>query len=80
MINEFKYGQTWKIWPSPLSLSLYSTLNSFTSVTKKKITTNVTTRWPERWVSQTYQVEINDNTILDVFLVSEDQIEHLKRN
>ena len=24
MINEFKYGQTWKIWPSPLSLSLYS--------------------------------------------------------
>ena len=25
MINEFKYRQTWKIWPSPLSLSLYST-------------------------------------------------------
>ena len=25
MINEFKYGQTWKMWPSPLSLSLYST-------------------------------------------------------
>ena len=25
MINEFKYGQTWKIWPSTLSLSLYST-------------------------------------------------------
>ena len=25
MINEFKYGQTWNIWPSPLSLSLYST-------------------------------------------------------
>ena len=25
MINEFKYGQTWKIWSSPLSLSLYST-------------------------------------------------------
>ena len=24
MINEFKYGQIWKIWPSPLSLSLYS--------------------------------------------------------
>ena len=21
----FKYGQTWKLWPSPLSLSLYST-------------------------------------------------------
>ena len=29
MINEFKYGQTWKIWPSPLSLSLYSTFNYF---------------------------------------------------
>ena len=25
MINEFEYGQTWKIWSSPLSLSLYST-------------------------------------------------------
>ena len=25
MINEFKYGQTWKIWSSPLSVSLYST-------------------------------------------------------
>ena len=25
MINEFKYDQSWKIWPSPLSLSLYST-------------------------------------------------------
>ena len=25
MINEFKYGQTWKVWSSPLSLSLNST-------------------------------------------------------
>ena len=25
MINEFKYGQTWKIWPPPLSLAFYST-------------------------------------------------------
>ena len=25
MINEFRYGQTLKICPSPLSLSLYST-------------------------------------------------------
>ena len=25
MINEFKYDQTWTIWPFPLSLSLYST-------------------------------------------------------
>ena len=24
MINKFKYVQTWKIWPSPLSLSLYN--------------------------------------------------------
>ena len=27
MSNEFKYGQMWKIWPSLLSLSLYSTFN-----------------------------------------------------
>ena len=25
MIKELRYGQTWKIWPSPLSVSLYST-------------------------------------------------------
>ena len=32
MINEFKYGQTWKIWSSPLSLSLYNPFKSeFTS-------------------------------------------------
>ena len=24
MVNEFKYGQTSKIWPSPTSLSLYN--------------------------------------------------------
>ena len=24
MINEFKYGQTWKIWSSLLGLSLYN--------------------------------------------------------
>ena len=28
IINEFKYGQTWKIWPFPLSLSLYSTFKN----------------------------------------------------
>ena len=28
MINEFRYGQIWKICPSPLSLSLYSTFKS----------------------------------------------------
>ena len=27
MINEFKYGQTWKLWPSSLSSSPYSTFN-----------------------------------------------------
>ena len=27
MINKFRYGQIWKIWPSPISLSLYSTFN-----------------------------------------------------
>ena len=34
MINEFKYGQTWKIWPSPLSLSLY---NLFKEYMHKKV-------------------------------------------
>ena len=29
MTNEFKYGQTWNIWPSPLSLSLYSNFKCF---------------------------------------------------
>ena len=29
MTNEFKYGQTWKIWPSPLSLSLYNPFKMF---------------------------------------------------
>ena len=29
MINKFKYGQTWKIWPSPLILSLYSTFKGW---------------------------------------------------
>ena len=28
MINELKYGQTWKIWPSPLGLSLYKTFKT----------------------------------------------------
>ena len=32
IIKEFKYGQTWKIWPSPLSLSLYSTFKPFSWV------------------------------------------------
>ena len=27
MINEFKYGKTWKTWSSSLSLLLYSTFN-----------------------------------------------------
>ena len=29
MINEFRYGQAWKNWPSPLSLSLYNTSNAW---------------------------------------------------
>ena len=32
MINEFKYGQTRKICPSPLSLSLYNPFNGGSSV------------------------------------------------
>ena len=34
----------------------------------------------EGWVIQTYQVENNDSTILDVFLVSQDKIEHCRRS
>ena len=30
MINELRYGQTWKVWPSPFSLSLYSTFKTCT--------------------------------------------------
>ena len=29
MINEIKYGQTWTIWPPPLTLSPYSTFKNF---------------------------------------------------
>ena len=47
---------------------------------KKKISSNVITRWLDEWVIQTHQVENNDNTIFDVILVSEDQIEHLRRS
>ena len=32
MISEFKYGQTWKILPSPLSLSLCSTFKALSRV------------------------------------------------
>ena len=35
MINEFNYGQTWKIWPSPLTLSLYSTFKSYCYLTSR---------------------------------------------
>ena len=31
MINEFKYGQAWNIWPSPLGLLLYNPFKSFGS-------------------------------------------------
>ena len=32
MINEFRYGQTWTTWPSPLSLSLYNPFNPFATL------------------------------------------------
>ena len=35
MINEFRYGQTWKIWLSPLSLSLYRTFKCKTYLNSK---------------------------------------------
>ena len=47
---------------------------------KKKISSNVITRWLDERVIQTHQVENNDNTIFDVILVSEDPIEHLRRS
>ena len=34
MINEFKYGQTWKGWSSPSSLSLYSTFKTYAQIAK----------------------------------------------
>ena len=44
---------------------------------KIRMSTNNKTFSLEAWASQKCQVGNNDNTILDVFLVSEDQIEHL---
>ena len=35
IINEFKYGQTWKIWPSPLNLSLYNPFKLFCHGSKR---------------------------------------------
>ena len=46
---------------------------------KKKTSANVITWWLEGWVSQTHQVWSN-NRILDVFLVSKEQIELLRRS
>ena len=36
MVNELKYGQSLKIWPSPLSLSLCKTFNRKRVVIPKK--------------------------------------------
>ena len=44
------------------------------------MSSNVITHWLEEWVIQTHQVENNDNTIFDVILVSEDQIEDMSRS
>ena len=52
-------------------------LNSYTSVMETKTSSNSKTCLLEAWASQIYQVENNAKTILDVFLESEDQIEHL---
>ena len=46
---------------------------------KKKMSTNAMTHWLEGWISQTHQLENNDNAILDI-LVSGNQIKHLRRN
>ena len=41
--------------------------------------TSIITHWPGGWISQT-QVENDNNTLLHVSLVSEDQIEHLRKS
>ena len=38
LISEFKYGQTWKIWPSLLSLSIYSTFKNVEKGVRLKTT------------------------------------------
>ena len=43
------------------------------------MSTNVMILWLGGWVSQTHEVENNDNRILDI-LGSENQIKHLRRN
>ena len=40
MINEFKYGQTWEIWPSPLILSFCSTFKEKIQIIDNKIKQN----------------------------------------
>ena len=54
-------------------------LCSFTSVMKKKMWTNVITRWLERWLVRHIRWKI---TVIQfwMFLVSEDQTEHLRRS
>ena len=47
---------------------------------KKKMQTNAVTCWLEGWLSQRNPIENKDNIILDDFLVTEDQIKHLRKN
>ena len=60
MINKFKFGQTWKIWPSPLSLSLYCTFNKFHDLLKlfgqqhaRRVLSNL-----QQWLNQQSDREI----------------------
>ena len=45
MVNEFKDGQTWTIWPSPLSLALYSTVTGYFS--------------PKRWYWLMFKLKVS---------------------
>ena len=56
-----------------------SHLIALNNLWKKKMSTNVMIHWLGGWVSQTHEVENNNNTILDI-LGSENQIKHLRRN
>ena len=51
MIDEFKYGQTWKIWPSPISSSLYSTFNEKVSILTNTITNIMSNYVPNKVVT-----------------------------
>ena len=51
MIDEFKYGKKKKIWPSPISSSLYSTFNEKVSILTNTITNFMSNYVPNKVVT-----------------------------